>query len=528
MILLWGANPAEARMGPEWMPLLRRARRNGAAIIVLDPRRTETAKQLDAEWVPLRPGSDVALMLAFLYILIAEDLIDHDFIGRCCSGFSALADRVLGRLEPPRADPQWAASICGLTPEAVIHLARRYGRAKPAALIPGLSIQRTLGGEDTVRLAAALQAATGNIGRPGGWTGVFPYHATPSPRMARLPVPPDSAHAEIPVYSWPDAVLEGRAGGWPSDIKAIYNLGTNYLTQGADVGKNTKAFKQAELVVCQDLFLTPTARYSDVVLPPAHFLERSDLVTPAGGNYLLYSAQAAKPRANLPTDYEILCGLAERLGFGPEFSENRGQDEWLNYLIDQSEIPDPAEFKRTGIHVQTDQPRVGLAEFVANPGAHPLTTPSGLIELTGPAHAAAGLSAVPEQREPEDPGKYPFQLVTPKVHNRIHSQGFNLAWTQSTEQQRLWLNPADGSGLGLSDGDPALVENSIGRMRIPVRLTEDIRPGAACLAEGAWPRFDGQGVEIAGSANALTTTEPTRPSMGSRTHSVTVRIAKAF
>ena len=339
MILLWGANPAEARMGPEWLPRLRRARRNGAALIVLDPRRTETAKKLNAEWVPLRPGSDVALMLAILYVLITEDLIDHDFIARCCSGFSALADRVLGRLESPRADPEWAAAICGLTPEAIIHLARRYGRAKPAALIPGLSIQRTLGGEDTVRLAVALQAATGNIGRPGGWTGVFPYHATPSPRMARPPVPPDSAQAEIPVYCWADAVLEGRAGGWPSDIKAIYNLGTNYLTQGADVSKNIQAFKQAELVVCHDLFLTPTARYSDVVLPPAHFLERSDLVTPAGGNYLLYSAQAARPRAKLPTDYEILCGLAKRMGFGPEFSENRGQNEWLNYLIDHSESP---------------------------------------------------------------------------------------------------------------------------------------------------------------------------------------------
>ena len=165
---------------------------------------------------------------------------------------------------------------------------------------------------------------------------------------------------------------------------------------------------------------------------------------------------------------------------------------------------------------------------MADPKAHPLSTPSGLIELTGSFHTGAGLSAAPEQRKPEDLGEYPFQLVTPKVHNRIHSQGCNLAWTQSSDQQRLWLNPADGSELGLSDGDPALVENSIGRVRVPVRLTGDIRPGAACLAEGAWPRFDGQGVEIAGSANALTSTEPTRPSMGSRTHSVTVRIVKAF
>ena len=396
LILLWGANPAEARMGPEWMPRLRQAKRNGANIIVLDPRRTETAKKLKAEWVGLKPGSDVALMLALLNVLLTENLADRGFIDRCCSGFEALEDRVLGRLETPPADPAWAARKCGLAPEAIVSLARRFGRAKPAALIPGLSIQRTMGGENTVRLAVALQAATGNIGRLGGWTGVFPYHATTSPRMAALPVPPNPAGVEIPVYSWADAVLDGRAGGWPSDIKAIYNLGTNYLSQGADISKNIRAFEQVDLVVCQDLFMTPTARHSDVILPPAHFLERSDMVTPAGGPYLLYSAQVLPPRAGLPTDFKILSGLADRLGFGAGFTENRSPEEWLDHLIDQSEIDDPAEFKRTGVYRRTDPPRVGLARFAADPTAHPLTTPSGLIELTGPDQTAAGFSPIPE------------------------------------------------------------------------------------------------------------------------------------
>ena len=525
LILLWGANPAEARMGPEWMPRLRRARGKGARIVVLDPRRTGTVKNLKAQWIPLKPGSDAALMLALLHVLITEDLIDQDFISRYSSGFETLQDRVLGRSGPPPATPAWAARISGLDPEIIVGLARDLGRTKPAALIPGLSIQRTLGGEDTVRLAVALQTATGNIGLSGGWAGVFPYGTTASPRMAGLPLPPNPSRMEIPVYRWADAVLEGRAGGWPSDLKVIYNLGTNYLAQGADLAKNIRAFEQAELTVCHDLFLTPTARYSDVVLPAAHFLERSDMVTPAGGNYLLYSAQAVPSRADLPTDYVVLSGLADIMGFGPEFSEGRSPEAWLEHLVAESEVGDPAEFKRTGLYRRPGPPRTGLARFRADPQAHPLNTPSGRIELTSPEQTRAGFGPVPEHLEWNAGREYPFRLITPKTHRRVHSQGFTLDWSGGREEHRLWLNSDDAAALGISDGEEALVENKVGRIRIPVRVTGDIRAGTACLIEGAWPRLDRANVDRAGSANALTPTEPTRPSQGSRTHSVAVRIS---
>ncbi len=524
LILLWGANPAEARMGPEWMPRLRRAREKGAQIVVLDPRRTGTAKQLEARWVGLRPNTDTALMLALLHVLVTEKLLDLEFIDRCSVGFQAIEDRVMGRAGKPAATPQWAARICGLGPETIIGLARDLGRAKPAALIPGLSIQRTLGGEDTVRLAVTLQTATGNIGRSGGWAGVFPYGATSSPRLASLPHPPNPSGLEIPVYSWADAVLQGRAGGWPSDLKAIYSLGANYLVQGADLAKNIRAFEQAELTVCHDLFMTPTARYCDVVLPTAHFLERSDMVTPAGGDYLLYSGRAVSPRAGLPTDYRGLARLAKLMGFGPEFTEGRTSGEWLERLMEDSEVGDPEEFKRTGLYRRPGPPRVGLAAFAADPRAHPLDTPSGKIELTSPEQTGAGFTPVPDHREWTAGKEYPFRLVTPKTLRRVHSQGFNLDWSGGPEEQRLWLNPADATVLGLSQGSEALVESEVGRVRVSVRVTGDIRSGTACLIEGAWPLLDGSGVERAGSANALTSTSPTRPSRGSRTHSVAVRI----
>ena len=527
LILLWGANPAEARMGPEWMPRLRRAKENGAEIVVLDPRRTKTAKQLEARWVGLRPNTDTALMLGLLHVLISENLVDREFIHRCCVGFQAIEDRVMGRSGQPAATPKWASRICGLNPETVTGLARELGRTKPAALIPGLSIQRTLNGEDTVRLAVALQAATANIGISGGWAGVFPYGTTSSPRMASVPHVPNPTRTEIPVYSWADAVLEGRAGGWPTDLKVIYSLGTNYLVQGADLAKNIRAFEQAELAVCHDLFMTPTARYSDVVLPAAHFLERSDMVTPAGGDYLLYSARALPPRSGLPTDYRVLARLAEMMGFGPEFTKGRNSREWLDVLMEDSEVGDPAEFKRTGLYHRPGPPRVGLAEFVSDPRAHPLDTPSGRIELTSPQQTEAGFNPAPDHRDWFEGEEYPFRLVTPKTLHRVHSQLFNLDWSGGTEEHHLWINPRDAEELGLAQGDPALVESANGRVRVPVRVTEDIRPGTACMIEGAWPSLDNSGVDLAGSANALTSTRPTRPSQGSRTHSVAVRISPA-
>ena len=178
-------------------------------------------------------------------------------------------------------------------------LARSYAGAKPAALLPGLSIQRTLGGEETYRFTVALQAATGNIGIAGGSSGGEFWGRLPGVEFPSLPIPDISSLPSLPVYCWPDAVLAGRAGGLPSDIHAIYSIGANYLNQGSYIKINICLFKNAGLVVTHDLFMTPTAQFSDMVLPATTFLEREDMVFPSRQIFVLFPS-GHRPAPRLP------------------------------------------------------------------------------------------------------------------------------------------------------------------------------------------------------------------------------------
>jgi anaerobic dimethyl sulfoxide reductase subunit A len=441
-------------------------------------------------------------------------------------GFEELEKHALGITDDVAKTPQWAEKVCGTDAEQIIQLAQLYGQTHPTALIPGLSIQRTIGGEEAIRMSITLQAATGNLGVLGGSTGGLTWGTLPSPRMGAVNVPPNPAGLSIPIYSWPDAILDGKQGGYPSDIKAIYNVGGNFLIQGSDIHKNIKAFNEVEFAVCHEQFLTPTAKYCDIVLPVTTFLERNDIVIPDGGNYLLFSNQAVHPIPEARNDYDVFCQLADRLGFLEEFSENKNEEEWLRSFVEDSEVPDYDEFKRSGIYMGKDQMRVGLSDFVVDPEANPLNTPSGLVEIYSKAYAETGYSPVPECRILQTDEEYPLRLVSPKSRYRINSQNDNIPWFKERERQELWIHPSDAACRGIGDEEGVYVSSPQGLLRIVTRVTEDIMPGVVCLLEGAWPSFDSEGVETAGSVNVLTSTVPTLPSHGSRTHSLFVQVKK--
>ena len=168
LIILWGANPEDTRFSARIESWIRKRKEDGIPVIVIDPRRSRTVRNLATRWIPIHPGTDTAMMAAILYVLLAEGHADLDFAEKYTNGFEDLTAYILGKTDGIPKNPAWAAPICGVPDETISHLARLYGNAKPAALLPGLSIQRTLGGEETYRFTAALQAATGNIGRPGG------------------------------------------------------------------------------------------------------------------------------------------------------------------------------------------------------------------------------------------------------------------------------------------------------------------------------------------------------------------------
>lgn len=525
LVVLWGANVVDTRFGCLIESRLRALRRRGTPIVVVDPRRSRTVERLADLWVPIRPGTDAALMGAVLYELFREGQVKRELAGRLATGFSSLERSIRGEGGEPAMTPERAEAICGTPARTIRKLARLYGSKHPAALIAGLSIQRTMGGEEAVRLGVALQVATGNLGVPGGSPGTNIWGRLPAPRCGRLTVPASDGPmtAQIPVYRWADAVLEGRSGGYPTDIRGVYNVGGNYLCTGSDVAKNVRAFERLELAICHELFLTPTARYCDLVLPATTFLEREDIVFTAH-NYLLYSHRAIAPVGQARDDYDIFCELADRLGFGQAFSEGRDARAWIECFLEDSEIPDPGEFRRTGIHAGADQRRIALARFARDPRAHPLSTPSGRIELASRAYAALGFPEVPLYRGAAALEEYPLRLVSPHARYRVNSQYGSDPLCGGQEPQRLWLHPRDAEARAIRDGDPVEVASPQGRVRVPVRLTEDILPGVTCLLAGAWPSFGPDGVDTGGCANVLTSTQPTVPSQGSRTHSVFVQV----
>jgi anaerobic dimethyl sulfoxide reductase subunit A len=525
LIILWGANLSDTRFSSRIESILRKCKRDGVPIIVIDPRRSNTVRRLSTQWIQIRPGTDTAMMAAVLWVILNEGTSDRKFTDIYTTGFQDLVFYIDGRTDGIAKNPSWASHICGVPEGIITDFAHTYASKKPTALLPGLSLQRALGGEETYRFTVALQAATGNIGKTGGSSGGEFWGKLPKPYFPQMAVPDTSGFPIIPVLKWPDATLEGSAGGYPTEIKAIYNCGSNHINQGSDIKKSIRAFEKVEFAVTQDLFMTPTARYSDIVLPVATFLEREDVILPAD-NFLLYSAKAVEPLHETKTDYDIFCRLSERLGFGDSFSEGRTAEEWLSAFIEASVIEDVDKFKETGMFSGDNHMRVGLSDFISDPEKHPLPTPSGKIEIRSESYAETGFSPVPECRISLPPPEFPLRMITPHSKYRINSQNSNIPWIDVLEPKVLVMNRTDGEERGLRSGDTVRVYNSVGEMHIKVRLKNDIIKGTICLPQGAWTTMDEHGIENGGATNALTSTTPTLPSQGSRTHSVFVQLQK--
>ena len=541
LIVLWGANILEARLGTELVTAVAEAARSGTRVIVIDPRRTRTVKTLGADWIPIRPGTDVAMMLAVLHTLFRDGLVDRERASDLASGLDELERHVSGAADGVEKSAAWAAPVTGIPATDIESFARLYASARPAMLVPGYSIQRVLNGEETFRLSVALQIATGNFGIRGGSTGSL-NNRLPKPRIGELSDlagysppggdAPSGFSPSLPVLRWADAVLEGKAGGYPSDIRAACVVGFNAVNQCGDSPKSIRAMESLEFSVCHEMFMTPTARFCDVVLPVASPLEKEDIGIPWGGNYLLYKRAAAAPRGLARADYDIFAELSGRMGFGDAFTGGRSASGWIDSFIADSEVPDAAAFKASGVYLGMERERVGLSDFAASPGDNPLPTPSGKVELRSDAYARdTGRQAIPVWTEPPSDQRYPFLLVTPKTIRRTHSQnGGPVPWARSprrADHGELTLCDADVASLGLSDGGRAIVFNDRGSTTATVVASDDIAAGVACLHQGVWLELGPDGIDGAGSANMLTSTEGSGPALAPVMHGFAVGIRKA-
>lgn len=526
-IVLWGFNPFYTRFGSETQQFLLALSKRGIPFIVIDPRRTASVRKLGAKWFPIRPGSDGVLLSALIHHLAcgdARDRFDRSLLERYTVGFDRLEAHLSGAVDGVVRDIEWAAPLCGLSTDDIRFLADFFADTKPLALLSGLSVQRTLGGEEADRLAGVLQLVSGNAWLPGGNLGCGQWNMLPKPRCGKISVPQTGNVVSVPVYLWPDAILEGRAGGFPSSPSFIYCVGGNYLGQGSDLNKSRRAFDKAEFSVVHDYFLTETASWADIVLPATTFLEREDICF-VPGNYLFYSAQAVPPQGEAKNDYEIFSLLAERLGFAEEFTAGLSEAQWIEKFLDESVVDDQKAFRDCGIWFGKEHRRRALADFFADPEGKKLSTPSGKIEIVSQAYEAAGGPLWPVAHIPEPPDGYPLMLITPHERYRTHSQFDNLPVFRRLCFDKMMMHPEDALSRGIGEGDKVVVKSEVGSMVMQVAISNDIARGVVSANQGTWPRVDAESGLPAGNVNVLTSTEPTLPSRGSRTHSVFVEVS---
>ena len=531
LIILWAHNPAETKFD-NLMDCLRKAKKNGARIIVVDPRKTPTVKALGAEWIGIKPTTDCALMDAMSYVIWREDLYDHFFVEERCLGFDKYFAYLEGKEDGIAKTPAWAAKITGISEDCIVELARSYANTKPAALMQGYGGQRHSNGEQFTRGGIALACLTGNVGISGGWaSGAGQCQIVDMPSM---PMPENPVKEEISVFTWADAILQGK-------IKMLFSIAGNALiNQHSDINRTKQILEDetmCEFIVCSDLFMTSSAKYADLVLPATSLLEDENLITPWNqGSFLGVSNQVIPPIGESRFEFEWLREVAEKLDIAEEFSCGHSDyKEWLKQIYEDyrsADMPSYEELKKEGIYRFPNPPKV-VAFEAQRKGEKPFDTPSGKVEIYSPT-----LEAMDDDRIPSVPGyvevkegpgkseKYPLQLIGWHTKGRAHSVGFHNKELQKRYPQILWMNPADGKARGLVSEDVVEVWNDRGRMIVPVLLTEEIIEGVVAIAQGAWHQADKEGRDIAGSMNVLTSQEPTPLAKGNPQHTNLVEVKK--
>lgn len=476
-ILMVGRNMMEAISTSETGELSHAIDR-GAKLVYLDPRYTKTASKA-TEWIPIRPGTDSAFLLAMINVIVTNELADCDFVRQYVVGCDDI------QTEMKKYTPAWAERITGVPAADIERIAREYAAAKHNALAhPGWRTSNFINSFQTERAIAALNALSGNVLTAGGCltadvaaegAGLGMPKQPPYPRVSALRL--DGVPWKYPLVPLKlgvfqelrDAVLTGKpyqAHGW-------FISRQNPILSLPDRNKTLEAFGRMDFIATVDIIMNDTAWFSDVVLPEASYLERYDPLLPVDGKAFIRQP-VIEPQGEAKSALWIYKQLGERLGLGDYFQYEDEED----YIRQQ--------LKPLGVSLEETRKK-GYAEMPEerNDGEITFNTPSGKIEIYSATLKNAGFSPWPTWEEPPAPKNGEFYLLTGKVaqQTQFGSQNNQLLHKYSDEP-RLWMNVKTAARMKLMDGDWVEVASKVGKVRIHLLATEAIRPDCVYLTPG--------------------------------------------
>ncbi|MCT7533214.1 molybdopterin guanine dinucleotide-containing S/N-oxide reductase [Aliarcobacter cryaerophilus] len=589
VIVIWGANLmrtlkiAWTSTDEQGFKYLQELKKSNKKIICIDPEKNETCTYLNAKWIPIIPGTDVAFMLGMAYQLLQTNNYDKKFLDEYTEGFDKFRDYILGKEDNIVKDTKWASKISGIDEQTIKELALLMYKNR-TMIMAGWGIQRAQYGEQTHWMIVTLASMLGQIGLPGGGFG-FSYHysnggapTTKGGKIGGITSTVNStqntggsswlektAKFSFPVARIADALLNpgkvidhnGSKITYP-DIDFVYWVGGNPLVHHQDTNTLVKAFRKPKTIVVNEIFWTPTARMADIVMPVTTSYERDDITMT--GDYsnlnIVPMKQAVEKQNEAKDDYEIFCDLAKEFGVFEEYSQNKTPLEWIKGFYNQAytqmekagtKIPNFEDFWRENRPITFEVPQensefVRYSDFREDPILEPLGTPSGKIEIYSKKIESMNYDdckAHPSWFEPDEwlgmkNKDAEFALITSHPNHRLHSQLNNTSLRDKyavSNREPIFINTKDAKSKGIKNGDIVRVYNKRGEILAGAVITDDIRRGVVRVDEGAWydPLERGKigTICLNGNVNVLTKDIPTsKLANGNSSNTALVNIEK--
>jgi anaerobic selenocysteine-containing dehydrogenase len=504
-IIIWACNSVSTNLH-HWH-IVHEAQKKGTKVVVIDSYASKTAKEADWHIAP-KPGTDGALAMAMMNVIIEENLVDQDYVDNYTNGYAELKTRAKTRT------PEWAEKITGIPAADIRQLAREYATTPPAAIRMGIALERNYGGSQAIRAVSCLPALIGAWRHVGGGVLQMPIWEHPYDFMTMCR--PDLIPAGTPVVN----ILQlGRALtgelNLKTPIKSLMVWNTNPVTQSPETDKILKGLAREDLfTVVAEHFISDTAAYADIVLPAAMGAELEDIIVSWGHFYLTYNAKCIEPPGEAKPNNDIFRALAKRLGFKEEqfsWSDSECLDHYINWKAPSCEGIDMAYLREHGyarLKVGTKDDRAPHAK-----GNFPTPTGKVMFMVEGAKNFVAGpfrqmydgfqpgqdLDPLPDylpsrespETNPELAKKYPLNIISPKSHGFLNSSYANMEQKiKGQGEQFVMIHPSDADRRGIKEGATVKVFNDRGAFEGVARVSKDVNAGIVVATLGYWRQLN--------------------------------------